>query len=95
MGFFSGLKSLFLGNSSSSSKPSETIKYNDFSIIPAPIREGGQYRVAGTITKGEGDALKTHKFISSDVIASRDECISLTIRKAKLAIDQSEDRIFN
>ncbi|GLS89205.1 transcriptional activator HlyU [Psychromonas marina] len=95
MGFFSGLKSLFLGDSSGSAKTSETIKYNDFSIIPAPIREGGQYRVAGTITKGEGEALKTHKFIRSDVIDNRDECISLTIRKAKLAIDQSEDRIFN
>ena len=94
MGFLSGLKSVFLGGSSTSAKASEPIPYNGFSIIPAPIPERGQFRVAATITKGEGESLQTHTFIRSDIVGSRDECISLTIRKAQLAIDQSEDRLF-
>lgn len=101
MGFFSGLRSLFSGASGESSdsnlptEPTEVIQHNGFSIIPAPISEGGQYRVAATITKGEGELLKTHKFIRSDVIANRDECITFTIMKAKLTIDQSGERIFD
>ena len=95
MGFFSGLKTLFLGGSSTKAKAAEPIPYNGFTIIPAPIPERGQFRVAATITKGEGESLQTHSFIRSDMVGSRDECISLTIRKAQMTIDQSEDRIFN
>lgn len=92
MGFLGSLKSLFSG--SSLAKPEHAIEYNGFSIVPAPIRDGGQFRVAATITKGEGESLQTHQFIRSDVIASRDECINQTIRKAKIAIDQCQDKLF-
>ncbi|MEI6898124.1 MAG: HlyU family transcriptional regulator [Psychromonas sp.] len=90
MGFFSFLKSMF----SVSADTDIAIKYNGFSIVPTPIREGGQFRVAATITKGEGDTLQTHKFIRSDLVGSQSECAEVTIRKAKMTIDQLEDRLF-
>ena len=93
MSFLSGLKSLFL--TSQTPKASETIEYNGFYITPAPMPDGRQYRVAATITKGEGESLQSHTFIRSDVVGSRNECIDITIRKAKTAIDQSDEHIFN
>jgi len=92
MGFLSGLKSLFIPNTDAVA--ADPIEYEGFNIIPAPLPEGRQYRVAATITKGEGDKLKTHTFIRSDVLGSRDECIQLTIQKAQRAIDQSGEHIF-
>jgi len=94
MGILSGLKSLFSGTTASRVEASDPIEYNGFTIVPAPIAEGGQFRVAATISKGEDDTLKTHRFIRSDLIASRDECITVTIRKAKMTIDQSGEAIF-
>jgi len=92
MGFLSNLKSLF--TTTSQEKTEDAIEYNGFYIIPTPMREGAQFRIAATITKGEGESLQTHKFIRSDVIASRDECIIHTVRKAKVAIDQNQDNLF-
>lgn len=93
MGFFSALKSIFSGTDTEA-KAEAAIEHKGFLIVPAPQKEGGQYRVAATITKGQDDALQTHRFIRSDLIASRDECLAVTIRKAKMTIDQLGDHIF-
>lgn len=94
MGFLSGLKALFSGSGGESAQAEEAIEHNGFVIVPAPKPEGGQYRVAATITKGDDEALQTHQFIRSDLIANRDECLEVTVRKAKMTIDQLGDRIF-
>ena len=93
MGFLSGLKSIFITNTNSIA--ADPIEYNGFIITPAPMPDGRQFRVAATITKGEGESLKTHSFIRSDVVGSRSECIEITIRKAQRAIDQSDEHIFH
>ncbi|MDE8601806.1 HlyU family transcriptional regulator [Marinomonas sp. RSW2] len=94
MGILSGLKGLFSGGESPPEKAEETIEYKGFSIVPAPMKDGGQFRVAAIITKGEGEDQKTHKFIRSDLMPNRDECIQITLRKTKLTIDQLGDNIF-
>ncbi|REG84989.1 HlyU family transcriptional regulator [Marinomonas pollencensis] len=95
MGILSGLKGLFSGGESApEAAAEEAVEYKGFEIIPAPIPEGGQFRVAATITKGEGEEQKTHQFIRSDLIPSRDECIAITMRKTKLTIDQLGDNLF-
>ena len=94
MGILSGLKGLFSGGESAPEVAEEAVEYKGFEIIPAPIAEGGQFRVAATITKGEGDEQKVHKFIRSDLIPNRDECIEITMRKTKLTIDQLGDNLF-
>jgi hypothetical protein len=98
MGFLSSLTSLFSSDSSNVAKQmavEESIEYNDFSITPSPISEGGQYRLSATITKMVEGELKSHLFIRSDVVASREDCIAMTIRKTKMAIDQMGEDIFN
>ncbi|KJZ16129.1 transcriptional regulator [Marinomonas sp. S3726] len=96
MGIFSGIKNLFSGSGEAEVKAEEAVEYKGFSIIPAPMSEGGQYRVAATITQTlSEDEVKTHNFIRSDLIPNRDECISITLRKAKMMIDQQGDRIFS
>jgi len=92
MGFLSGLKSLFIPTTEAVAV--EPVTYEGFNIIPAPMPEGRQYRVAATITKGEGESLKTHTFIRSDVVGGYDECVQLTLQKAQRAIDQSGEHIF-
>lgn len=94
MGILSGLKGLFSGGESAPVEAEEAVEYKGFEIIPAPMKEGGQYRVAATITKGEGDEQKVHRFIRSDLIPNRDECMEITLRKTKLTIDQLGDNLF-
>ena len=99
MGILSGIKRLFSAPADAPAKAEDTIEYKGFYITPAPMSDGGQYRVAATITKpnGESDeeAPRTHNFIRSDLMPNRDECISITINKAKMMIDQQGDNIFS
>lgn len=98
MSFISTLTSLFSSKPSSENEAvdtAESVEYKGFLITPTPMAEGGQYRLSATITKEIQEVMKTHLFIRSDVIASRDDCIAMTIRKTKIAIDQMDDNIFN
>lgn len=95
MGIFSSLSKIFSGPANVSAAPAaDPIEYNGYTILPTPQSDQGQYRVCAQITKGEGEDIKTHNFIRSDLVASKDECVDLTIRKAKLTIDQMGDQIF-
>lgn len=97
MGFFSGLASLFSSNTGHSTEQAaeDSIEYKGFAITPNPMNEGGQYRLSAIIEKEVNEVVLSHAFIRSDVIASRDDCIEMTIRKAKIAIDQMGESIFN
>jgi len=99
MGILSGIKNLFKtsGEEQIDVEAEETIEYKGFNIVPTPMPEGSQFRVAATISKDQGETeaeLKTHQLIRSDIIPSRDECINITVRKAKMMIDQQGDGIF-
>lgn len=75
-------------------KPLEWEEYKGFRIAAKPAPEGGQYRVAGVIEKGEGEELKQKSFTRADLIPSLDEAKTFSIMKAKLMIDQLGDRVF-
>lgn len=95
MGILSSISKLFSASASTpTSEAAESIEYKEYVITPTPQSDQGQYRVSAIITKGEGEQQQSHTFIRSDLVASRDECIELTIRKAKLTIDQLGDQIF-
>lgn len=98
MGFLSSLFSAFTGKTDQAAQQQESeasTDYKGYTITPTPIAEGNQFRVSATISKGEGESLQTHHFIRSDVLAMREDCIELTIRKAQICIDQSGDNIFS
>ncbi len=91
MGLFSSLKSMFSNDSAPSAlsvMPSET--YKEYIITPAPIPDGSQFRVNGSIQKDQ----KSHQFIRADVLASKEECAQEMIRKSKLMIDQVGEGLF-
>jgi hypothetical protein len=59
------------------------------------MKEGGQWRLAGTISKEIGGVAKEHKFIRADLFSSKDEAEQFAVIKAQLIIDQSGDAIFS
>jgi hypothetical protein len=95
-GAMSFFRKLFGGGEkpAASTPPAVMVDYKGYRITPAPMADGGQFRVAGSISKTFGDQVKTHRFIRADVFADRDAAVEATLRKAQLIIDQSGDAIF-
>ncbi|EPJ42971.1 MAG: hypothetical protein OFPI_45110 [Osedax symbiont Rs2] len=91
MSLFSSLKSMF-STDTTPAAPSvmESEEYRGFTITPAPMPDGSQFRVNGTINKEQ----QSHAFIRADVLATKDECAQEMLRKARLMIDQVGDSLF-
>ncbi|MGB1236593.1 MAG: HlyU family transcriptional regulator [Pseudomonadales bacterium] len=91
MSLFSSLKSLFSSPSEEKApQPLESHEYKGFIITPAPLAEGSQFRVNGTISKAE----KSHTFIRADILPTADQCADEMVRKSKLMIDQVGEGLF-
>lgn len=86
-------KSLFSG---AEKKPEqvEPTEYKGFLIYPEPREEGGQFRLAGRICKEINGEMKTHTFIRSDLLPSKEDAVQFMIRKAQMFIDQSGEQMF-
>ncbi len=84
------LKSLFGGGGAEdrAAPTAEAIEYKQFSILPTPIKEGGQYRTAGTISLQQDGASRQSKFIRADNHTSIDAATEHSINKAKQIIDE-------
>lgn len=83
------------GGPSAGAQPvEEAVAYKGYMVRPAPQREGSQWLVAGVITKTDGDAVKEHKFVRSDIYASRDSAVEFSLYKGQQIIDLEGDRIF-
>lgn len=92
MGFFSRL---FQGQKPAAEIKVEPVEYKGFLIYQEALAESGQYRIAGRITKQfADDQVKTHRFIRSDVLASKSDADEFMLQKAKMFIDQMGDGIF-
>lgn len=89
-----GLFSRLFGHSKQEQKAQEPEHYKGFSIYPLAIADGGQYRIAGKITKEVDGELKTHDFIRSDVLPSQSDANELMLKKAQMFIDQMGEKIF-
>ncbi len=87
------LFSRLFGRKSDPSPPpagAESVEYKGFAITPAPIKEGGQYRVAARIEKdGRG-----HDLVRADSMASLEDATAISVRKARQMIDEQGDRLF-
>ncbi|MFQ3175120.1 MAG: hypothetical protein ACJAYB_001868 [Psychromonas sp.] len=71
-----------------------SIEYKGFTILPQPMKDNGQFRVAAMIEKGAGETLKQHHFIRSDSQASSEKTAELTLLKCKIFIDQVGEDMF-
>ena len=92
MSFFSTLKSIFASAEPKNAQAEQfpSLEYKGFTITPTPMAEGGQFRVCGTLVKGD----QTHTFIRADMLPSAQACSDEMVRKAKQMIDQQGDRLF-
>ena len=91
MSLLSSLKAMFSSDKTPAAPVAmDSEEYKGFTITPAPLPEGSQFRVNGTVVKGE----QNHRFIRADVLGSKDACAQEMLRKARLTIDQVGDSIF-
>jgi hypothetical protein len=70
-------------------------EHKGYLITATPIKEGGQFRLAGVISKEIGGLMKEHRFVRADLFTGKDEAIQFAFVKGELIIDQSGDGIFN
>lgn len=91
MGLFSRL---FGGKETTKKEHVEPVEYKGFLIYQEALSEGGQYRIAGRITKEIDGEVKTHRFIRSDVLASESDANEFMLKKAQMFIDQMGENIF-
>lgn len=75
--------------------PARSVEHKGYTIEARPYAEGGQFQVAGTISKQMGEAKKEHKFIRADRFPSQDEAADFALVKGRQIIDQQGDRIFD
>lgn len=96
-GLFSRIGALFGGarqGQDGGRRDEETVVYKDLRICPAPIPEGGQWRLAAAIVKGTGDDAVEYDLVRADVFSSRDDAMNFAVRKAKQVIDEQGERLF-
>lgn len=90
-------KSLFGGGKAAQAAGPKTVReaeHKGFRIEAQPYIEGGQYQLAGRITKQIGGELKEHRFIRADRFATAEEAAELALVKARQIIDQQGEKIF-
>jgi hypothetical protein len=75
-------------------EPAESMEYNGFTITSAPIKEGGQFKTAGKISKEIDGELKSAQFIRADNHGDRDSAINHSNQKAKQIIDEQGEGMF-
>ncbi|MGK4474496.1 HlyU family transcriptional regulator [Aeromonas molluscorum] len=86
-------KSLFGGAAPAAPEVTPT-EYAGYLIYPEPMAEGGQYRLAGRITKEVAGELCTHRFIRSDLFASPADAERFMVQKAQTFINQTGEQMF-
>jgi hypothetical protein len=89
------LKKLFGGGGAKAEpKTTASIEHKGYRIEAQPFVEGGQYQVAGLISKDIDGVLKTHRFVRADRCASADDATQITLAKGRQIVDQNGDRVF-
>lgn len=97
MSIVTRILSIFTGGASSegAAKPmAEPQTYKDCVIHAEPIREGGQFRLAGRILQTVDGRVLERRFIRADVFTSLDDALDCTFRKAQQIIDQNGPALF-
>lgn len=75
-------------------EPAEAVEYEGFTIIAAPLKEGSQYKTAGSISREIDGEVKTASFIRADNHADRQSAVTHSEGKARQIIDEQGDAMF-
>ena len=91
----SWLKNLFGGEASSAAPKSlKSAEHKGFTIEAQPYKEGGQFQLAGVISKEVDGARKEHRFVRADRFTSIDEAADFAISKGRQIIDEQGEMMF-
>lgn len=71
-----------------------SVEYNGYTITPAPEKDAGGWRIAGTISKEIGGHRRVYRLDRADTSTDREAIVTRTIEKAKYLVDEQGDRIF-
>ena len=89
------LKKLFGGSGAVTPKGPEPELYKGYAIFPDPLADGKGYRLGARVEKEIAGELKIHRLIRADTFSASDAAGEAAIQKAKVAIDQMGDNLFN
>ena len=93
------LKSLFGGKlaiaSGSAAGPIRSVEHDGYLIEAAPLAEGGQFLVAGTISRQIDGERKVHRFVRADRSPTIEDAAEMTLRKGRQIIEQVGTRMFD
>lgn len=79
-------------NEPQSDEPDEV--YKEVELFARPVKEGGQWRIAGMIRKRVDGTVVERKFVRADLLPDADAAKTATIGKAKLIVDQNGDGLW-
>ena len=88
------LKSLFGGSKSVAAAATARAEHKGFVIEATPYREGGQFQLAGVISREIGGARKEHRFVRADKFGDKDEAAARALDKGRQLIDEQGERLF-
>jgi hypothetical protein len=82
--------SKWFSSSPESNSPAKAMEYKGFQIEAVPYKDGGQWQLAGLITK-DG---KSHRFVRADKFSDKDEAADIAMSKGQLIVDQLGEGMF-
>lgn len=92
MSFF---KRLFGGGGTAAGPKSvKSAEHKGFTIEARPYKEGGQFQLAGMISKEIDGVRKEHSYVRADRFTSIDEAAEIALVKGKQIIDEQGENIF-
>ncbi len=69
--------------------------YHGYELLARPVKEGAQWRVAGTIrTRDAANDSAGYDFVRADTMADHDECVQMCLAKARKLVDEQGGRLF-
>ncbi len=72
----------------------DLVEHKGLIISPAPISDGGQWRLAGTIIKKSDQRRLEARYVRADVFPSFEAAEEYSVRKGKQIIDEQGERLF-
>jgi hypothetical protein len=91
MSFF---KKLFGGGGEAAApKAARSAEHKGFTIEARPYKEGGQFQLAGVISKEIDGVRKEHKYVRADRFTSLEEAAEIALVKGRQIIDEQGERL--
>lgn len=95
MSFWKRIFGLGGSGGASGSFASETRDYEGYVIHAEPVKDKGQWRLAGRITREIDGETKEHKYVRADLFSAREDAVNFAFQKGELIIRQTGKSLFS